>query len=462
MRQLPLTRRVQDIESWPLNQALPLRTPTLNSHLNCASRRRSSNLGALPDEKVTQTAKFTMRSFARTLSLLIYTLGFGLALVTSSAPILMGQTGDIASKVYQDASPSVFLISVRDSTGSPVSIATAFLIKTNLLITNLHAVTGGTVYLEQGGLRVPGTIEARDPANDLALIKVNIDISAKPLSFAANAPSVGDTVMIISNPEGLERSLTTGIVSGVRELNARKLLQITAPIAPGSSGGPVLNSRSEAIGVTVSTIRDGQNLNFAIPVSEVRNLLMLASVSGPASFQSLMEQIGALHTAERKLKFSAEPTSEYQQVQQQILSIMKAALIQSFGDPERLLQVARKASTEANYDIEVEASEKSVQLQPSAEAYALEGEGLTLKCLLAENSDKKALQAQAAKALQAAIRLSKSPEANVYLELAGVLEDMELFREAQANYYRAFDVSSRQLNLNIKYNSLRGLFRNRV
>jgi len=85
--------------------------------------------------------------------------------------------------------------------------------------------------------------------------------------------AVGDEVFVVGNPYGLEGTLSQGIMSGLRSVGPDSLLQITAPISPGSSGGQVLNSQGEVIGVAVATLTDGQNLNFAIPVSYLKAFL---------------------------------------------------------------------------------------------------------------------------------------------------------------------------------------------
>jgi len=82
----------------------------------------------------------------------------------------------------------------------------------------------------------------------------------------------------VGNPQGLEGTFSQGIVSSIREVGSDKLLQITAPISPGSSEGPVLNAKGEVIGVSVATFRGGQNLNFAIPSNYLKALL---GKSGP-------------------------------------------------------------------------------------------------------------------------------------------------------------------------------------
>jgi tetratricopeptide (TPR) repeat protein len=81
---------------------------------------------------------------------------------------------------------------------------------------------------------------------------------------------VGQDVVAIGNPRGLENTISPGIISGIRSFRGLRYLQTTAPISSGSSGGPLLNMKGEVVGLTVFTVRDSQNLNFAIPVNEVR------------------------------------------------------------------------------------------------------------------------------------------------------------------------------------------------
>lgn len=86
-----------------------------------------------------------------------------------------------------------------------------------------------------------------------------------------------DNTISLRNREGFEQSVTSGPVSGVRNLDDNERFQISAPISPGSSGGRVFNDRGEVITIVVSYFRDGQNLNFAIPANLVLPLLKDAS-----------------------------------------------------------------------------------------------------------------------------------------------------------------------------------------
>ena len=140
-----------------------------------------------------------------------------------------------------------------------------------IIATNLHVIEGVFKgYVKPVGIdktyRIEGIV-AMDSRQDLALIKVS-NISAPILPIGkSDKVQVGESVYVAGNPIGfLEGTFSNGIVSGVREFRVgSQRIQITAPISEGSSGGPVLNNKGEVIGVAVSTITAGQNLNFAIP-----------------------------------------------------------------------------------------------------------------------------------------------------------------------------------------------------
>jgi S1-C subfamily serine protease len=176
-------------------------------------------------------------------------------------------------QVAKHAFPSVIMVSVNDKQGQPLSIGSGFIHSPGVAVTNLHVIDeGGSATIRVVGqkesMRVTGVLKL-DERNDLALLA--FDNKAIPaLALASGTPEIGDEVYAIGNPRGLEGTFSPGIVSGIRQFEADSLLQITAPISRGSSGGPVLNNRGEVVGVAVSAIRDGQNLNFAVPASAIR------------------------------------------------------------------------------------------------------------------------------------------------------------------------------------------------
>jgi len=145
------------------------------------------------------------------------------------------------------------------------------------IITNYHVLQGaGSAEVKTSdGKTYPIThIVAVDKQNDI--ICLSVDIPSKyihPLSLNTALPEVGEKIIVYGSPLGLEKTVSDGIVSAIREIPGYgKLIQITAPISPGSSGSPVLNMKGEVIGIATFQFIEGQNLNFAIPSERIANL----------------------------------------------------------------------------------------------------------------------------------------------------------------------------------------------
>lgn len=197
---------------------------------------------------------------------------------TAAANGISRRLGDVESKlasqpdaaeVARTASRSVFTVDVRGGVGSAFVVSAAD--GSSLLITNYHVVEDDwqdgrrQVRLRQEGKELDGTINRVNEANDLAVITVNEALPA--LRKATAEPSVGDAVLVLGAPLGLGGSVSNGIVSALR--NGQ--IQFSAPIAPGNSGGPLVNLRGEVIGVTKSKLVavGAEGLSFAIPISVV-------------------------------------------------------------------------------------------------------------------------------------------------------------------------------------------------
>jgi S1-C subfamily serine protease len=181
-----------------------------------------------------------------------------------------------ARDIARVAFKSVVLLEMKDSNGQPLSLGSGFFISNELIATNAHVIEGassGTAKLigDTHTLQILGTV-AVDRHADLALLKVNNPAPALVLG-ASTSPSVGDKVYVVGNPLGLEGTFSEGIISGVRKIDPDSILQMTAPISPGSSGGPVMDSSGAVIGIAVATFQNGQNLNLAVPVSYLSGLL---------------------------------------------------------------------------------------------------------------------------------------------------------------------------------------------
>ena len=181
--------------------------------------------------------------------------------------------------------PSVVLLVMEDDRGQPVALGSGFFVKENVIASNFHVVEKATrgyakLVSQKTRYAIQGVV-GLDSKHDLVLLAVE-GASAPSLKLGDGSKvAVGDTIFAVGNPQGLEGTFSQGIISGIRQLETDSLLQITAPISPGSSGGPVLDSEGRVIGVAVATFRTGQNLNFAIPVKHVGELLQRAGKSEP-------------------------------------------------------------------------------------------------------------------------------------------------------------------------------------
>ena len=158
--------------------------------------------------------------------------------------------------------------------------ATGFFVGDSWVVTCYHIVKGMktgniTLILDDKKYPISGIIAVDEP-RDLAIVQVKT-LTAPPLPLGdSNAVEIGDTVFVVSNPKKIKGTFSVGIVSNrsIRHnLSTDELLQITAPVSTGSSGGPVLNNDTEVIGVVVGGRADGQLLNFAIPVNHLKSLL---------------------------------------------------------------------------------------------------------------------------------------------------------------------------------------------
>lgn len=194
--------------------------------------------------------------------------------------------GDLGpAELFKKLSPSVVTVSfkVRDADGG----GTGFLLdKNGTIATNHHVVSQAdtlVVKFINGALYDDVELLVEDAGQDLALLRVDL---GKPKEGQApktdpvelgdsDSVEVGERVLSIGNPLGLEHTLTDGLVSQRRTYMGRQWIQMTAPVSPGNSGGPLFNMKGKVIGVTTAIVGPviGQNLNLAVPVNTLKALL---------------------------------------------------------------------------------------------------------------------------------------------------------------------------------------------
>lgn len=176
-------------------------------------------------------------------------------------------------ELYELVSPSVVIVwgSTPEGDGS---LGSGVVVARQMVATNCHVLTGQKdveVYADENGL--PATLRAVDWRRDVCILHVAGLVVPPVRVGSAHALRVGQKVYAIGSPEGLHLTLSDGLVSGFRDFEYGVVIQTSAPISPGSSGGGLFDSRGTLVGITTSLVEGGQNLNFAHPADWVTELL---------------------------------------------------------------------------------------------------------------------------------------------------------------------------------------------
>jgi S1-C subfamily serine protease len=174
---------------------------------------------------------------------------------------------------------SILLVKSIDKNGNVLGQGSGFVINENgIIATNYHVVKSSHSVLIQfvnGKSYQEVSLIAGYPSNDLAILYIEEDESFLPVILGdSDNLQIGEQILAIGNPYGFENTISDGLISGIREIADFKLLQITAPVSPGSSGGALFNMKGEVIGITsIGSQWDAQNLNFAIPINLLKFLV---------------------------------------------------------------------------------------------------------------------------------------------------------------------------------------------
>ena len=184
---------------------------------------------------------------------------------------------DFLPELVKRIKPSAVAIETFDARGNTLSRGSGFFVSSDKVITNRHVIEKSSraeIHLFNGKKFPVKGVLAIDGEGDLALLQVDVPAgTAVPLQIMQRVPLEGESIVVIGNPYGLEGSVSNGIVSAVREISGYgKIIQITAPISPGSSGSPVVNMLGQVIGIATLQAAEGQSLNFAVPSERIAQL----------------------------------------------------------------------------------------------------------------------------------------------------------------------------------------------
>jgi serine protease Do len=193
-----------------------------------------------------------------------------------------------AKDIVQQSTDAIVRIEANDASGGE-KIGTGFILeKGGLIATNLHVVAGSStikIKLHDGTPYQVFDIAGVDPGRDLALLRIKPTKNLQTVRLGdSEQMSAGDQIVAIGNPLGVfDYSVSAGLISQVRPVceakeercppGGLKLLQISAPISQGSSGGPLFNQFGEVVGVTTLIVAQGQSINFAVPGNYLKPLV---------------------------------------------------------------------------------------------------------------------------------------------------------------------------------------------
>jgi S1-C subfamily serine protease/TolB-like protein len=228
--------------------------------------------------------------------------------------------------LVQQCQPSIVLVRVLDSKEQLVSSGSGFVVAPGLVATCYHVVAGGAAATVKTADRIEypvAEVAAANRALDLAILRVaKLDAPALALRDLSQIQT-GEQAIAMGSPLGLEGTVTTGVVSAVREMGDwGTVIQTSAPISGGNSGGPLLDAQGRVMGLVQFTLLKGQNLNFAIPATQLGKLLQQvgsgsqaeggSGLAVPGVAAELLKPVGTLgpRTGALKLRVpSKEPFS---------------------------------------------------------------------------------------------------------------------------------------------------------
>ena len=205
-------------------------------------------------------------------------LSISLTFVLVSIALVSFSQSKLSQLVIQ-SKPAIFSITCYDKSDIPFSYGTGFFIDSEGTgLTNYHVLEGASyavIKTLDGNHYKIDQIISQNKKIDLIKFKVKKTSKIFPyLKLCPTSPIEAEEVLVIGNPKELEYSVSNGIISSLRnDEEMGKVIQITAPISSGSSGSPLLNLKGEVLGVVSFTMKEGQNLNFAISVNNLGNLI---------------------------------------------------------------------------------------------------------------------------------------------------------------------------------------------
>lgn len=308
--------------------------------------------------------------------------------------------------LYAQSKGSVVTILTFDTQKSPLSQGSGFVIAKNRVVTNYHVLAGSasaSVVFDDGTTTMVGSVIAASLPKDIVIVNVVTGIRI-PLPLGNELDlKIGEPVYAIGAPHGLSASFSNGLVSAFREDEGQFLIQTTAAIAPGSSGGPLLNAQGHAVGITTSRLKDS-GFGFAVGSSDIQRLLR-APLLIAIALSDLPDNTTDSGTDELKPVRALLDAKKYTDA---LASLQKASAQTQVGYDGQLLlcEIKEKVS---DYQSALEACDAAIQIKPDS-AEAIGKKAFTLY-----------MSGDLASAETVALRASKLSNEEYYAHLLGLI-----------------------------------------
>jgi serine protease Do len=180
-----------------------------------------------------------------------------------------------ADKIFETLEPSIWVVTTFDAQEQRLAQGSAVVIARERLVTNCHVLAKAkSVVIKRGNIAYGAKLEHVDTERDLCQLRADEHSAAMVEVAPVDSLKVGQRVFALGSPQGRELSLSDGIISSLRKSSDGELemIQTTAPLSPGSSGGGLFDIHGRLIGLTTMIRRDAQNLNIAIPAAWIAEL----------------------------------------------------------------------------------------------------------------------------------------------------------------------------------------------
>jgi S1-C subfamily serine protease len=199
---------------------------------------------------------------------------FCAALVLAARPVAVNAASP-AEKIYRKILPSVATLEVETFAGEQFVGSAVLALADDVAVTAWHVVadarTVWATFPDGQRIKVLGCLD-QDSARDLALLKLEKALPRRQAALGRTMQPVAARAYVIGAPKGYDFSISDGLISQIRRVDGFPQYQLSCPISPGNSGSPVLNDRGQVIAIASWTKTDAQNVSFATPIQELKNL----------------------------------------------------------------------------------------------------------------------------------------------------------------------------------------------